>query len=91
MAAGINLFAAAVLGVLVLIAQERLGLDDTGYGLQLSAAALGGLLGRVNLTAQLWASFIGLVLLAIAVAPVLTTATVREVLGRTTSTESHTT
>lgn len=189
MAAGINLFAAAVLGVLVLVAQERLGLDDTGYGLLLSAAAvggiagavtaprlvrwlgygpaivfveigfpalgalglaltrdpvvaaamlaldsfgsgignvlvatvrqaavpehllgrvtsayrlfalgalplgaaLGGLLGRVNLTAPLWASFIGLVLLAIAVAPVLTTATVREVLGRTTSTESHTT
>lgn len=45
MAAVVNLFFAATLGVLVLFAQERLGLGTAGYGLLLSAAALGGVLG----------------------------------------------
>jgi len=45
MAGGLNFFSAATLGVLVLVAQERLGVTDTGYGLLLAAAALGGVAG----------------------------------------------
>lgn len=45
MAGVVNLFGAATLGVLVLVAQERLGLDSVGYGLLLSGAALGGVAG----------------------------------------------
>lgn len=40
-----NFFSAATLGVLVLVAQERLGLGDAGYGLLLSFAAVGGIAG----------------------------------------------
>lgn len=45
MAGVVNLFSAATLGVLVLLAQERLNLHAAGYGLLLSGAALGGVAG----------------------------------------------
>ncbi len=40
-----NFFSAATLGVLVLVAQERLGLGDAGYVVLLSFAAIGGIAG----------------------------------------------
>jgi MFS family permease len=42
-AATINFLTGAAGGVLVLFAQDRLGLDSTGYGLLLAAGALGGI------------------------------------------------
>jgi MFS family permease len=45
MAGVINFFGAATMGVFVLVAQERLGVSDTGYGIVLAAAAVGGILG----------------------------------------------
>ena len=39
----INFSTAAVLAILVLFTQDRLGLDDTGYGLLLAIEALGGI------------------------------------------------
>jgi MFS family permease len=42
-AATINFLTAAAGGVLVLFAQDRLGLNDAGYGLLLAAGALGGI------------------------------------------------
>lgn len=42
-----NLTFGAVYGIQVLWALERLGLDDFGYGLLLSASAVGGLVGSV--------------------------------------------
>lgn len=45
MAGVVNFFSAATIGVLVLVTQNRLGISDTGYGLLLAAAAVGGILG----------------------------------------------
>jgi MFS family permease len=45
--AGINLVAAARIAVMVLFAQERLGLGSVGFGLLLTGAAVGGTLGSV--------------------------------------------
>jgi Na+/melibiose symporter-like transporter len=45
--AGVNLVAAAQGAVLVLFAQERLGLGSVGFGLLLAGAAVGGTLGSV--------------------------------------------
>jgi MFS family permease len=45
MAAVVNFCSAAALGILVLVAQERLGVDATGYGLLLAAGAVGGIAG----------------------------------------------
>ncbi|HSK97507.1 MAG TPA: MFS transporter, partial [Euzebyales bacterium] len=45
MAGVVNFFAAATMGVLVLVAQDRLGVTDSGFGLLLAAAAVGGILG----------------------------------------------
>jgi MFS family permease len=42
-AATINFFTSAALAVLVLFAQDRLGLDEAGFGLLLAAGALGGI------------------------------------------------
>jgi len=43
-----NLVSGAVYGILVLFAQERLGLTDVGYGLLLAVGSLGGLVGGVS-------------------------------------------
>jgi MFS family permease len=45
--AGFNLVAAARVAVMVLFAQERLGLGSVGFGLLLAGAAVGGTLGSV--------------------------------------------
>ena len=45
MAAVVNFCSAAALGILVLVAQERLGVNATGYGLLLAAGAVGGIAG----------------------------------------------
>ncbi|HSK91178.1 MAG TPA: MFS transporter [Euzebyales bacterium] len=45
MAGVVNFFSAATMGVLVLVAQERLGVGDAGYGVMLGFAAVGGILG----------------------------------------------
>jgi MFS family permease len=45
--AGVNILAAAQGAVLVLFAQERLGLNGVGFGLLLAASAVGGTLGSV--------------------------------------------
>jgi MFS family permease len=45
--AGVNVLAAAQGAVLVLFAQERLGLGSVGFGLLLAGAAVGGVLGSV--------------------------------------------
>lgn len=45
MAGVMNFFSAATLGVLVLVAQQRLGVTDAGYGVLLGAAAVGGIAG----------------------------------------------
>ena len=42
-AATINLLTSATLAVLVLFAQDRLGLTEAGYGILLAAGALGGI------------------------------------------------
>jgi MFS family permease len=49
-AGAVNFFSAATTGVMVLVAQDRLGLGATGYGLLLAAGAVGGILG--GLTAE---------------------------------------
>lgn len=43
-----NLVSGAVYGVLVLFAQERLGLGEVGYGLLLAAGSVGGLVGGLS-------------------------------------------
>ncbi|HEX2355093.1 MAG TPA: MFS transporter, partial [Micromonosporaceae bacterium] len=45
MAAVVNFCSAAALGILVLVAQERLGVNATGYGLLLAVGAVGGIAG----------------------------------------------
>ncbi len=45
--AGINLVAAARVAVMVLFAQERLGLGSVGFGLLLTGSAVGGTLGSM--------------------------------------------
>ena len=45
MGAVVNFCSAAALGILVLVAQERLGVNATGYGLLLAAGAVGGIAG----------------------------------------------
>jgi MFS family permease len=45
--AGVNLVAAAQVAVMVLFAQERLGLGSVGFGLLLTGSAVGGALGSV--------------------------------------------
>jgi MFS family permease len=45
--AGVNIVAAAQGAVLVLLAQERLGLGSVGFGLLLAGSAVGGTLGSV--------------------------------------------
>jgi MFS family permease len=47
MVAVVNLLAAAGWAVMVLFAQERLGLDAVGFGLLLSGSAVGGVLGSL--------------------------------------------
>jgi len=47
LAAGVNLLSVAHGAILVLFAQERLGLGSVGFGLLLTAAAVGGLAGSV--------------------------------------------
>lgn len=47
LASGVNLLSIAHGAILVLFAQERLGLGSVGFGLLLTAAAVGGLLGSV--------------------------------------------
>lgn len=44
----VNLVSGAVYGVLVLFAQERLGLGEIGHGLLLAAGSLGGLIGGLS-------------------------------------------
>lgn len=46
-AACANVLTGAILGVYVLFARERLGTSDVGYGLLLSAGAVGGVVGGV--------------------------------------------
>ncbi|MDT5028002.1 MAG: hypothetical protein QOE61_4428, partial [Micromonosporaceae bacterium] len=45
MAAAVNFCSASALGILVLVAQERLGVNATGYGLLLAVGAVGGIAG----------------------------------------------
>lgn len=47
LAAGINLLSVAHSAILVLFAQERLRLDSVGFGLLLTAGAVGGLVGSL--------------------------------------------
>jgi MFS family permease len=47
LAAGVNLLSVAHTAILVLFAQERLGLGSVGFGLLLTAGAVGGLVGSV--------------------------------------------
>jgi MFS family permease len=47
LAAGINLLSVAYGAILVLFAQERLGLGSVGFGLLLSAGAVGGVVGSM--------------------------------------------
>ena len=47
LAAGVNLLSVAHGAILVLFAQERLGLGSVGFGLLLTASAVGGLVGSV--------------------------------------------
>ena len=46
--AGFNITFGAAISVLVLLAQQRLGLGDRGYGLLLAASAVGGVVGAVS-------------------------------------------
>lgn len=43
-----NLVSGAIYGILVLFAQERLGLGEVGYGLLLAAGSVGGILGGLS-------------------------------------------
>lgn len=43
-----NLVSGAVYGILVLFAQERLGLTNVGYGLLLAAGSVGGMVGGIS-------------------------------------------